>query len=1425
MNSASFPILDFSTPQTLSPTDIAGYQRLEGCERFLRLRLHTTNVNRKWLDDLGLRRQTIPPLLTSSGGDFEAQVEAALGLESADTTATRDDGSAASLKRANDRLLADARAVAADQCTLKTQVTLGAEIEGWQMRGVIDLLRLSRDDNGGLHVLIADMKASQRAKVEHRLQLAFYYRMIETLFAQNDEPIASLKFGVLYRGPGDRDGLTPEEVEQLEKHRAAAHETWGLNDWFYEACDDESTYLNSLKRLVFDDDSTARAIAEAPFESVEFHLTQKCDGCVFAEFCLQFSAKTRDLSLLPYLTSIEKGALKQHGIGDIPALAALKAPREAPAETDDPRGWNELQTQDGQQLRVAQLAGDRQVGARLDELIHRAHAFLRLDGFKGYIPSRGEGTLPWVTPAVNANLVRVYLDAGLDYVNDRATYLAARFVAYRDGLPRSERNLVQLAAGPPENAGVERQLISEFFGAAQGIAAQMAFETKYIDEKGELQFAAPIHITFFDRATQNIWIKALGRHYDTLFACAPVSEFLQQMPSGDSFVVSTLDSEAKQLKNYPLLSPSLQILARYLKFDWGADAQRFRRGLFDDGGTLDDGSGDERWYTARSRFSSQIPLEFLYGAWNRLPAPQGHDDQFRGFRGVNEADLLAFCERRLEAIAHIASKFRGNTRTEIGAYKLDDLIDFQAKNPSFADALQTFLQLECLTELSAWKAARHAPPERRVLSGDSLIVRYFDADQTDETRAINARNREVLAKQQVYKEEHEKISDKRVTYPKEFNTAQLSFDFPVRLRIDATGCDCSLEAAVGLSPFRASDWAWLHERQTVDSRLPADQQVKFHPTVRQLLNRSKSATLASQPFLDESGRGWIEIIAQKGGGSKHPPFTFSSVDCVFEDGETYSLDSNPNDISGSSCFTRNAKIAAGEPNFVYDLLSGQAAAPHWPAVAAKGQQRFLDGLKELGREFFVFEDSKESYIGAHGGAPLVLVQGPPGTGKTYATAFALLARLQGAMSAQIPWRGLICAHTHSAINVALKDIYGAQCKLRAVRSENPALFAQFFDARLLEVPLFRLQGTSTDWAEHDFLVPLWADKKEAAKHGDAEWIAPREALMGRDYCLAGATPMGIKKVWAEDGKNSKTEKPRYFNALIVDEASQMNQPLACLAAVAHAGDSSLIVVGDPRQMPPITKHQWENESRQVFAGQAAFESLYTAVEARGPVKIAFAESFRLHARMAQFLREAIYAQDGIDYHSNKTKVLPTSSHGDAFSAAVLAPDHPIVLIIHDEAASILENAQENNLLRPILAQLTDADLYALDVKDGLGIVVPHRAQRALLADERWKVDTVERFQGDQRRVMAFSATESDPLYLLNNGGFLLDPRRLCVSLSRAKEKLILVAAKSVFDLVPLDETTFLNAQLWQKLRHEFCTHELWAGEIGSAKVRVLGSGL
>ena len=1405
-----FSPLDFSSPRSISPTDIGSFQRLEGCERFLRLRLHTANHDKNWLQKQGLQKQTIPPLLSVSGARFEKIVEDALQIGSDSTQQFAASANETASSTANERLLMSARALERGRSLTLSQVSLEVEVGNWRLRGVLDLLRLTRAENGELHVLIADMKASMRAKVEHRLQLAFYFRMIETLFRQADVSIEKLEFGVLYRGSQELGEIAPGEQTLLQSHQAAAREIWNLNDYYFELCDDVPTYLNSLDKLVFNSDSQARTLADKDFDELAWHLSSKCDACVFSEFCLHSAAQSEDLALLPYLTSIEKSSLHKHGIRAISDLAALKSPRQSAPSPGDAHGWNELETSVSHQEKVAKIAGDRQVGARLDELIHRAHAFKRTPGFKSFIPSKGEGTLPFVSPEVNANIVRIYLDGGLDYVNNRAYLLGALFVAYRGGEEISRRSVVAMAPHAPTEARIERELIQDFLKQAMQIAPKMAHEARYVDESGEVRFEAPVHITFFDARSQKIWLESLGRHIPIVMASAPIFDFLKQLPSGDSFVVSTLDSEARQLKNFPLVAPSLQALGRYLKFDWGNFATQFRRGIFDDARTV-----DEEWYTARSRFSSQIPLEYAYGAWNSLPEHAGGNDLFRGFREIFVDDLRAFCARRLDAIEHIASKFKGNTKTTIRPYKLDALIDFGVKTPTFVDALQTFLQLERLAELGAWKAARHAPPERRMLAGDSLVVRYLESDQTPESRAQNRKNAEVSAAQKAFR-----VDNPKGRFPLEIATNQVVYDFPVRLRIDASGCDCCLEDALALSTLRENDGLWLLERETFDSRLPAEQQIKFHPTVRQLLTWSKNATLLRAPYM-EGGAAFVDVTPNSSRSGDGHNFTFAGKNCVFEDGTIYSLDKNANDWTGSACFKKTGEIGDGEANFVHALLGGSSTKPPSSTKAAEGQMRFLRGLQHLAQtnEKFELEPSKHRYIGELGDAPLLLVQGPPGTGKTYATAFALLARLQGAMNANREWRILISAHTHSAVNVALRDVFDALERLRAVQTESPELFAEFFDARLLQIPLFRLQGTSTNFVDEAHLTPLWCDKNEAAKY-ESDYVKAPDALFAAPHCIAGGVPTGVAKVWRAD----KNGTP-YFNALVVDEASQMNQPLACLASVANTLDSTLIVVGDPRQMPPITKHEWETESHRVFEGQPAFQSLYAAALAKSPPTIKFEQSYRLHARMAQFLCESIYKFDGINYHSRQTKTLPAPPTDNAFLAAVLASDHPIVLIEHDEASSILENPRENAILRPLLELLTDANHYNLDAAQGLGIVVPHRAQRALLSDARWKVDTVERFQGDQRRVMAFSATESDGLYLLQNGGFLFDPRRLCVSLSRAKEKLILVAAKSVFDIVPLDEETFLNARLWHRLRDEFCTHPLWQGEVEGAKVGVWGSGL
>jgi len=307
--------------------------------------------------------------------------------------------------------------------------------------------------------------------------------------------------------------------------------------------------------------------------------------------------------------------------------------------------------------------------------------------------------------------------------------------------------------------------------------------------------------------------------------------------------------------------------------------------------------------------------------------------------------------------------------------------------------------------------------------------------------------------------------------------------------------------------------------------------------------------------------------------------------------------------------------------------------------------------------------------------------------------------------------------------------------------------------------------------------------------------------------------------------------------LVLDEASQMNLPEAIMAALPMKADAPLIVVGDHRQMPPIVKHDWQGETRRTFQQYAVYESLFDTLRAQHPPMIQFAESFRLHSAMAEFLRQEVYRHDGIAYHSKKRDVLASHPDEDDLVAAVLRPDYPLVVVTHDEAESQVRNPFEQSLIEPILRALADPAKYGLGAEHGLGIVVPHRAQRAALQQAfpelcvldpasglpvRSAIDTVERFQGGERTVILVSATESDRAYLLASSTFLLDPRRLTVAVSRAKRKMILVASRNIFSLFSPDEETFANSLLWKNLLLRTCTTLLWEGERGGRKVAVWG---
>lgn len=1411
----------------LAPTDLSRFISLDQCQRYLRIRLHQREYGEEFLKSSGAVVQRIPPVLRREGYAFERQI-----VEQIEQNTSVVDFAVAPGGRRRDpdnahvlKLVAE---LPASETVVLSQARLAASIKGWWLRGDVDLLRIQKSETGRVRAFIADIKSSRVDRLEHHLQVAFYTLMLEAILNEAGIEHEPIQTGVLFRGPSHFDNeLSDDEVAEMESQRAAAKAEFGVASGLLEIVEDQETYFDIVHDLVTAPDSLAKRVAQIPFEDVEFHLDRKCDGCIYNEYCMRWSAERGDLSLIPHLSGHDKAALRRNGLQHVEEVAAL--PLASEATTAEP---DRLDTRRA-------LATTWPLSARLDELIYRARRYQASKGepydAPGYIPNKGYSSLPFVGPKQNPNLIMIYIDVGHDYLNDRLYMLGGRVVAHDQGRPARERNVIHFVDSPPDTGDIERDLIqrwiNDVIGAVVGLAAP--------DADGEPN--APIHLVFWNQRSQGQLLNGLARHFETVLGSTPLYDFVTQRAAFDSGIVSYLEQEIREFRNFPLLCQSLQSVAIYQKFDWNEPEQFrsiFRTGMFDYLGKLDvdPDSADPGWFYRRARYSSEIPLEYAYGAWGMLEDYENEEDNRTATYGRATPELMrAYSARRLEALQHIASGFNGNEWTELSAFSLPELGSFVDTAHTLAEALQEFILVERHVSHAAWKSARLPAPEQRATNGDSLVVRFLDDLQAPETRINNSENR----RRQVL---HDRLSTaladgEKLTPEQKKQTKWDHHGMVVRLEIVTDGMDADLDTLLGTSGLREDSWIVIHPRTDVDRRLPEGERKPFTPTAKQLLWAARGTIKRLIPERDADGvaKSAIAEVEMRNWFPSHDGFLYSDfLKRPFENDGVYTIEPDPNDLTSSRGIKTIEKLADGGQSPLYDRLTGTGPAQaDWPEKAAAGQQRFMDGLVALQEvDFHEFEPGKQDYIGRHGAAPTLLVQGPPGTGKSYATAFAILARLQGALDAGMEYRVMISCKTHAAIDVVLGQILSVREKLSVFQLRHPDIFERYFDERILSVPPCRIDPRGS---LPGGVVPLTGRDKETGKDHVYNEIERRA------HCVAAGTPNAIYKMITDRYDAKRLFGHELIDCLIVDEASQIGLPESLMAALPLKTGGQLIVVGDPRQMPPIIKHDWEREFRRTAKTFNIHESLFAALaglEPKPPM-IQFEQSFRLHTDMAAFLRASIYEADGIPYFSKNVEVIKPQRYTEDFVAAVLKPEYPLVVIVHDEEDSQKVNLFERDLVQPVLQALAHPTLHALDPSDGFGVVVPHRAQRAALQEvarnltttdtsgdlDRFvaAVDTVERFQGGERDVIIVSATESDRQYLLTAGEFLYDPRRLTVAVSRAKQKMILIAGRTVFNTFVTDEELFEQTLLWKRLLRRTCTELLWAGDRHGHKVKVYGN--
>jgi hypothetical protein len=189
----------------------------------------------------------------------------------------------------------------------------------------------------------------------------------------------------------------------------------------------------------------------------------------------------------------------------------------------------------------------------------------------------------------------------------------------------------------------------------------------------------------------------------------------------------------------------------------------------------------------------------------------------------------------------------------------------------------------------------------------------------------------------------------------------------------------------------------------------------------------------------------------------------------------------------------------------------------------------------------------------------------------------------------------------------------------------------------------------------------------------------------------------------------------------------------------------------------------------------------------------------------------------------------------------LDPDHPTVCFVYREGRSSQWNEFEADAVGAIIYTLfgrlgkqllnengpdgntvpagDEAYSPAEFWKRAVGVVTPHRAQRALIVNKlqrlfagpqispgliRDAVDTVERFQGQQRDVMIASFALGDPDAIRDEDEFLMSLNRFNVMSSRARAKLVVLVSQEVVDHLSADIDVLRDSRLLKVYAESFC---------------------
>jgi len=290
--------------------------------------------------------------------------------------------------------------------------------------------------------------------------------------------------------------------------------------------------------------------------------------------------------------------------------------------------------------------------------------------------------------------------------------------------------------------------------------------------------------------------------------------------------------------------------------------------------------------------------------------------------------------------------------------------------------------------------------------------------------------------------------------------------------------------------------------------------------------------------------------------------------------------------------------------------------------------------------------------------------------------------------------------------------------------------------------------------------------------------------------------------------NSSLFSLKQFSLAVIDEASQILEPhLIGLLSAHNNGIPAIrkfVMIGDHKQLPAVVQQKEGiskvhdvllNDIHLTDCRLSLFERLLKQYGRNEDVTYMLKKQGRMHHDIALFPNYAFYRNQLKEVPCPHQHVILPSLGSSKNGIANLIQTRRIAFIAADspeDSQSDKVNQTEAEIIAAIVVKIYEIEKHGgFDVNETVGVIVPYRNQIATVRKAVDKygiellhditIDTVERYQGSQRKyiIYGFTIQQYYQLNFLTNNvfedsdGTIVD-RKLNVAMTRAEEHLILV---------------------------------------------------